>query len=87
MNFIESNYKLWPPLLPRDTSVLISVKRLSRPQSHSAAGRIESMKNSNDRIWGLTRDLPACGTVPQPTAPPLTNAQCGQNTDSLVFIF
>ena len=34
------------------------------------AGRIMSMKNSNDTIGNLTRDLPACGAVPQPTAPP-----------------
>jgi hypothetical protein len=29
-----------------------------------------SMKNSNDAIGNRTRDLPACGTVTQPTAPP-----------------
>jgi hypothetical protein len=28
-----------------------------------------SMKNPSDTIWNLTRDLPACSTVPQPTAP------------------
>jgi hypothetical protein len=28
------------------------------------------MKNSNDNIGNRTRDLPACSTVPQPTAPP-----------------
>jgi len=27
------------------------------------------MKNSNDTIGNRTRDLPACSTVPQPTAP------------------
>jgi hypothetical protein len=43
---------------------------LSRPQGHSAAGRIMSMKNSNDTIGNRTRDLPACSTVPQPTASP-----------------
>jgi hypothetical protein len=37
--------------------------RLSRPQCHSAAGRIKSMKNSNDTIGNRTRDLPACRTV------------------------
>ena len=41
---------------------------LSQPQGHSAAGRIMSMKNSNDTIGNRTRDLPACNTVPQPTA-------------------
>jgi hypothetical protein len=28
-----------------------------------------SMKNSNDNIGNRTSDLPACSTVPQPTAP------------------
>jgi hypothetical protein len=28
------------------------------------------MKNSNDIIGNRTRDLPTCGAVPQPTAPP-----------------
>jgi hypothetical protein len=44
--------------------------RLSRPQGHSAAGRIMSMKNSHDTIWNRTRDLPGYSAVPQPTAPP-----------------
>ena len=39
--------------------------RLSRPQVHSAARGIMSMKNSNDTIGNRTRDLPACGTVHQ----------------------
>ena len=43
--------------------------RLSRPQGHSAAGRIMSMKNCNDTIGNRTRDLLACMAVPQPTAP------------------
>ena len=29
-----------------------------------------SMKTSNDTIGNRTRDLPTCGAVPQPTAPP-----------------
>ena len=33
---------------------------LSRPQGHSAAGSIMSMKNSNDTIWNRTRDFPTC---------------------------
>ena len=37
--------------------------RLSRPQGHSAIGKIMSMKNSNPRPSG-------CSAVPQPTAPP-----------------
>jgi hypothetical protein len=37
--------------------------RLSRPQGHSATGRIMSLKNSNDTIGNRTRDLPACSAV------------------------
>jgi len=29
--------------------------RLSRPQGHSAIGRIMSLKNSNDTIWNRTK--------------------------------
>jgi hypothetical protein len=43
---------------------------LSRPQGHSATGRIMSMKKSNDTTGNRTRDLPACRAVLQPTAPP-----------------
>ena len=43
---------------------------MSKPQGHCAAGRIMSMKKSNDTIGNRTRDLPACSAVPQPTAPP-----------------
>ena len=50
--------------------VLISVKRLSQPQGHSAAGRIMSMKNSNETIGNRTRDLPTCSAVPQPITLP-----------------
>jgi len=35
--------------------------RLNRPQCHSVAGMIMSMKNSNDTIGDRTRDLPAWG--------------------------
>jgi len=45
--------------------------RLLVPESgHSAAGRITSMKISNDTIGNITRDVPACSAVPQPDAPP-----------------
>jgi hypothetical protein len=42
---------------------------LSRPQNHSAAGRIMSMKNSNDTFGNRARDLPTCSAGPQPTVP------------------
>jgi hypothetical protein len=45
-------------------------KRLSRPQGHSAAGRIMSMENSSDTVGNWTRELTVCIAVPQPTAPP-----------------
>ena len=41
--------------------------RLSQPQGHSAAGRIMSMKNSNEIIGNRTHDLPPYSVVPQPT--------------------
>ena len=44
--------------------------RLSRPQGNSAAGRIMSMRKSNDTIGNRTRDLRDCSAVPLPTAPP-----------------
>jgi hypothetical protein len=54
-------------------------QRIRRPQGHSAAGRITSMKNSNDTIGNRTCDLLACSAVPQPTAPlhaPNTAVHC-----------
>jgi hypothetical protein len=56
--------------------VLISVRGWVNP---SAAGR---MKNSNDTIGNWTRNLPTCGAVPQPTAPPraLLLARRGSST-------
>jgi hypothetical protein len=39
-------------------------RRLSLPRGHSAAGRIMSMKNSNDTIGNRTRGLPTCSAVP-----------------------
>jgi len=42
---------------------------LSPLRARSAAGRIMSMKISNDTIGNRTRDLPVSSAVPQPTAP------------------
>ena len=58
-----------PPLPPRDIPGTHFCQRLSRPQGHSAAGRIMSMKNSSDTNGNRTRDLTACSAVPQPIAP------------------
>jgi hypothetical protein len=38
------------------------------------------MKNSEDTIGNRTRDLPACGAVPQPTAPPRAPLETVNNT-------
>ena len=45
-------------------------QRLSQTQDHSEAGRIMSIKNSNDNFRNHTRDHSACSAVPQITAPP-----------------
>jgi hypothetical protein len=55
------------PLLPRKLPGTHFCQRLSRPQDHSAAGRIRSIEKSNYLIGNRARDLPACSTVPQPT--------------------
>jgi hypothetical protein len=59
--------RLYPPGIIPDTHFCW---RLSQPQGHSAAGRIMSMKNSNDTIGNRTRYFPNCSAVPQLTAPP-----------------
>ena len=59
-------------LPPRDTPGTHFCYRLSRPQGHSAAGRIKSIKNQNDPTGNQTGDLPAFGAVSPSTAPPRT---------------
>ena len=53
-----------PPLPPRNKPGTHFCYRLSRPQGHSATGRIMSLKYSNDTIGNRTRDLPVCSVVP-----------------------
>jgi len=53
-----------PPLPSKNIPGTHFCKRLSPPQDHTAAGRIMSMKDSNDTIGNRTRDLPACSAVP-----------------------
>jgi hypothetical protein len=58
-----------PPLPPRRysyCSFLLKLESIQAPQ----CGRIKSLKNPNDPIGNRARDLPACSTVPQPTASP-----------------
>ena len=53
-----------PPLPPRNAPFTHFCYRLSRPQGHSAIGRIMSMKNSSDTIWNRTSDLQIYSTAP-----------------------
>jgi hypothetical protein len=56
-----------PPLTPRRIPSINFYYRLSRPQGHSAAGRVRSIEKSSDLIGNRTSGLPACSIVPQPT--------------------
>ena len=58
-----------PPLTLGNTPGTHLYKRLSRRQGYNAAGRVMSIKNSSDTIGKRTRDLLACSTMPQPSAP------------------
>jgi hypothetical protein len=58
------------PLTPGNIPGTRFCQRLSRPQGHSAAGRIMLIKNSNHTIGNRTHDLLVCSALPQPTAPP-----------------
>ena len=53
-----------PPLPPGIIPGTHFCYRLSRPQGHSAAGRIMPMKNGT--IGNRTRNTPACSAVPPP---------------------
>jgi hypothetical protein len=57
-----------PPFTPRKIPGT-HICRLSRPQGHSAAGRIRLIEKSND-MENRTRVLPAYSTVPHPTTLP-----------------
>ena len=58
--------------------VLISVRGWINPRAIVRAGRIMSMKKSNDNIGNRNRDLPTCSALPQPTA--LPRALCAMGT-------
>jgi len=55
--------------IPGDTPGTHFCFRLNQPQGHSVAGRMKSMKNSNDSTGNQTCNPPACSTVPQLTVP------------------
>ena len=63
-----------PSLPPGNIPGTRFCQRLSQHQGHIAAGRIVSMKNSNDIIGNRTRNLPTRSAMPQPTA--LPRASC-----------
>jgi hypothetical protein len=74
-----------PPFLPPGRFlVLISVKRLSRLQGHSAAGRIRSNEKSKDLIGNRSRCFPASSIVSQPTTLPYAPVS-RQDCDEIVF--
>jgi hypothetical protein len=52
-----------PPLAPGYTPGTQFYYRMSRPQDHSATGRIMSLKNSNDTIGNRNCGLQVCGVV------------------------
>jgi hypothetical protein len=58
------------PSPPRKIPGTHFYQRLSRPEDHSAAGRVRSIEKSNILIGNRIRDLPACSIVPQPTTLP-----------------
>jgi hypothetical protein len=58
------------PFTPRKIPGTHFCYRLSRPQSHNAAGRTRSIGKSNDLIGNETSNLPACSIVAQPTILP-----------------
>jgi hypothetical protein len=53
-----------PPFTPRKIPGTHYCQRLSRPQGHSATGKITSIEKSNDLIGNRTRYLPACSIQP-----------------------
>ena len=58
-----------PSKPPGDTPGVHFCYRLSRTYCYSAAGIIQSMKNTNDLIGNRIRNLQTCNEVPQLTAP------------------
>jgi hypothetical protein len=64
------------PLPPRKIPGTHFCYRLSRPQRHSVAGRITTIKKSSDLIGNRTRDVPPCSTLREPTTLPRVPPPC-----------
>jgi hypothetical protein len=75
------------PLPPRKIPGTHFCQRLSKPQGHSAAGRIRSIEKSNDLMGYETRDLAACSVVPQPTTLPRAPTLNGTDIKKLLIYF
>jgi hypothetical protein len=74
------------PLLPRNIPGSHFCYRLSRPQGHSAAGKVRLIeKKFNDIIGNGTRDLPACSKVSEPTTE-LSRARGTDDDDDYILI-
>jgi hypothetical protein len=69
-----------PLFTPRKISGTHFCYRLSRPQGHSAAGRIRSIEISTSS-GTRTGDLPACSIVPQPITLPRAPNNNNNNND------
>jgi hypothetical protein len=66
-----------PPFASKNIPGTHVCQKLSRPQGHSAAGRIGQLKKKSNYLIGTwTRDLPACSIVPQPTKLPCAPEIC-----------
>jgi hypothetical protein len=72
------------PLPPRKTPGTHFCQRLSRIEGHSAVGRIRSIEKSSEFIGNLTRNLPACRIVAQPTT--LTRAPTRIKTEVFLIL-
>ena len=52
------------PLAPENAPGTHFCYSLSRPQGHSAIGKVMLMKNSKDTSWDRTSDLQICSAAP-----------------------